>query len=437
MGTPGTGGDEGTAIISGTSITITVADNDCSPSDALDVSGVRLGIAGSGLSEVNASISADGELRLGGNANDVPVIRTIVDELEDGDVKAEVLTVIRHTGDPAIPPSKNGEYFKLLIEENAQDSFDGTVLELDFAGLEPGMTLTLDAWVSTKADLSKLKPTAFVLVVDDETPTPWTRAQATCLTNAQLAFEGGDDRDSIAPTVTSTSTSVGLLMGLGNAAPQVFAADDTDMETPINDPDTDDIDESMIMGGSLTAGVDVIVVRGTIAYDKGATSKTKVEFPLDDLDITVSVDVGPVGSAKLPRSGGERRTPRFASDPTTPITVIGVTSDQTTLVAPYALSNGVFDTGFAISNMNTGDDQSGTITFMLFQTGEDPVEYETSDELDAGGTMAILLSEILLESGVETFQGYVEITTDFTGADGIAYISDWAAFSATATLKAK
>jgi hypothetical protein len=426
-GTAGTGGDDGTVSLSGTSITVTVAATDCSPSDALDVSGVRLGIAGSGLSEVSASISASGDIRLGGNANDVPVIRQIVDELEDGDVKAEALTVIRHTGDPA-PPDKNEGYFKLLIEENAVDSFDGAVLELDFAGIEPGMTITLDAWVSTKATLKALKPVNFVLVANDPDTQDVDESEDNNLTNDQLAFEGGDDKDSLEMTVTSTSTSVGVLMGLGNR----FLNADGEL---VDDVTTQDLDESMIMGGSLSAtAVDVVVIRGKISYDKGATSKTKVSFPLDDLDITASVDVGPVGTATLPRSGGERRTPRFASDPTTPITVITVTSDQTTLSLPYALSNGVFDTGIAISNMNTGDDQSGTITFQLYQTGEDMVEYETSDELAAGGTMAILLSEILTESGVETFQGYIMIVTDFTGADGLAYISDWAAFSATAAL---
>ena len=77
-----------------------------------------------------------------------------------------------------------------------------------------------------------------------------------------------------------------------------------------------------------------------------------------------------------------------------------------------------------------------------------PIEYTTlagspgvgltSGELEAGTTYRVLLTEILDAAEVEGgFSGYVEITTDFTGADGIAYISDWAAFSATATLDAK
>ena len=144
----------------------------------------------------------------------------------------------------------------------------------------------------------------------------------------------------------------------------------------------------------LTNAIDKVVIRGSFAIGKAET-------PLGDLDIQVSVDVGPEGDAY--EDDGEidpdSDIPRFASDPTAPVSVIGVESDQTTLSLPYALSNGVFDTGIAISNMNTGDEQSGTITFQLYQTGEEMVEYETTDELAAGGTMAILLSEILTRAG--------------------------------------
>ena len=178
----------------------------------------------------------------------------------------------------------------------------------------------------------------------------------------------------------------------------------------------------------LTPQKDTVVIRGSIEFDDD-----DAELPLESLDITVSVDVGPIGKED-PGTTGYSGIPRFNSDETTPVTVIDVDSLQTTLVAPYALSNGVFDTGFAISNMNTVDEQSGTIMFMLYQTGEDMVPYET-EALDAGGTVAVLLSDILTEAGVDMFQGYVKIVTNFTGADGIAYISDWAAFSATATLE--
>ena len=113
-----------------------------------------------------------------------------------------------------------------------------------------------------------------------------------------------------------------------------------------------------------------------------------------------------------------------------------------------------FDTGFAISNMNTGDDSvrrdhvhalpEWRRCGRLYETADgSPGRGLTNGMLEAGATYAVLLTEILEAAGVEAvrcgyddgFSGYVMITTDFTGADGIAYISDWKAFSATATLE--
>ena len=195
------------------------------------------------------------------------------------------------------------------------------------------------------------------------------------------------------------------------------------------------------------AKVDRVTIVGRFIVDPDGRGPKGVALPLIDLDIQVTVDVGPTGVLK-PAGARAPAIPRFVSDPSHSVTVIDVESSTTTLVAPYALATLGFDTGFAISNMNTKDEQSGAITFMLYQNGDDVVEYETvagspgrgltSGMLDAGATYAVLLTEILDAAGVEGgFSGYVKIVTDFTEADGIAYISDWAAFSATATLEAQ
>ncbi len=409
----GATGSDANTTISGNGIVLTVdGDTDtCVAGESIDVSGVLLAIAGQGLSDVSANILSSGNVRLGAGANEVTVINSVVDELTDNGVTSDALTVIRHTGDS----EGDVEHFSLLIEENAVDSFDGAVLGLDFSGIGLGMSVTLDAWATTKEDLDDFEATEFVL---DDGPDDDI---ITVAANQQLAFDGGADAgDTLTATVTAQDSEARVLMNLGD----VFDADDA----------ITSVDETSVTGGSLSANdVDVVVIRGTIAFTTGGP--TAVSFPLGDLDIAASVTVGPVGAAVPPRFGAaERGIPRFASDASHSVTVINATSDQTSLTLPYALSNGVFDTGIAIANMNTADDQSGAITFALYQTGEDMVEYTTLDELAAGGTMAVLLSDILNEVGVETFQGYIMITTDFTGADGLAYISDWAAFSATATL---
>ena len=77
--------------------------------NSIDIDGVLLALAGSGLSEVSASISVSGDFRL--ERSQVTVINTVVDELDDEDVTTvfEVgdkdvdhkLTLLRHTGEVA------------------------------------------------------------------------------------------------------------------------------------------------------------------------------------------------------------------------------------------------------------------------------------------------------------------------------------------------
>ena len=73
------------------------------------MSGVRLAIAGQGLTGVAANITSSGDVRLGSGANEVTVINSIVDELVDGGVTAGAVTLIRHTecsrGQPATSTS--------------------------------------------------------------------------------------------------------------------------------------------------------------------------------------------------------------------------------------------------------------------------------------------------------------------------------------------
>ena len=235
---------------------------------------------------------------------------------------------------------------------------------------------------------------------------------------------------SVTSTTSNTVVSMRLIDEDGDDI--VFDADGPTI-TVDGAATTGDGTATTYVGGMLdSAKIDRITIRGYITFDEdeGAT------LPLSTFEVTVTADVGPTGSLSPRVSPGKSPDiPRFSSDPTSPVLVIDVTSDQTDLVAPYALRRGAFDTGFAISNMTTGPGQSGTIMFQLFQDGEEAIEYET-DELQAGATMTILLSEILSEAGVDDgFSGYVKITTNFTGADGIAYISDWTNFSATAALK--
>ena len=159
------------------------------------------------------------------------------------------MTLIRHTAAP-----EDNEYFKLLIEENAVDSFADAVLNLEFSGIGTGMSVTIDAWVTTKEDLDDLEPVEFVLVDDDPDTTGegMDESADNVLTNSQLALSGGENTDSLDQRLTAMSNEAQVLMGLGN----VFFHDEDENGVADDDPDTVSVDETMIMGGSLDPGQD-------------------------------------------------------------------------------------------------------------------------------------------------------------------------------------
>ena len=113
------------AKVDGNMITITVpAATACTvnnTSGAIDVSGVRLSLVGSGLDSVPASVTSTGDIRLLGGANTVTVINSVVDELTDAGIEVvKGLTLIRHTGllDDDSKDDAPANQFKLLIMEN-------------------------------------------------------------------------------------------------------------------------------------------------------------------------------------------------------------------------------------------------------------------------------------------------------------------------------
>ena len=194
------------------------------------------------------------------------------------------------------------------------------------------------------------------------------------------------------------------------------------------------------MGGSLDpAKVDVIVIRGKIAF--ATKGDNAVEFPLT-LDIMANATVSPIGAAIPPKTGDpERGIPRFASDPSHTVTVIDSTSDQTMLRVAYVLSEGLYDTGIAVSNMTSGKRprlaQSTSTFYMNGQRSprDRGLPYSTS-MVGPQSTMSILLSEVLTAAGhTGSFSGYMIITTDFNEADAGVFISDFEGFTAAATVR--
>jgi hypothetical protein len=188
--------------------------------------------------------------------------------------------------------------------------------------------------------------------------------------------------------------------------------------------------------------------------------------------ITVGVTMAPVAAAfnssnqpsqAVPSgAGGGLNTAyvRFA-DATTTVTIGSIVQANTSLLIPYAIRVGAYDTGIAIANTTLdpfgasaggATPSAGTMTFTMFPrnaTGADPsfalttsstvrpgVGLSTSGTLVAGGVWTGLMSDIMTAAGkTGDYFGYIFIQTNFLDAHGAAYIFNGAGFtSATPVL---
>jgi hypothetical protein len=193
--------------------------------------------------------------------------------------------------------------------------------------------------------------------------------------------------------------------------------------------------------------------------------------------ITLDVTMGPVGPALTPSTATFANQPsqsvteitppsgtatglstgyvRFAASATT-ITIGSIVSANTTLLIPYAVRVGTYDTGIAIANTTLdpfgasggATPSAGTMTFTMFPrnaTGADPsfalttsstvrpgVGLSTSGTLVAGGTWTGLMSDIMTAAGkTGDYFGYIFIQTNFLNAHGAAYIFNGAGFTSS------
>jgi hypothetical protein len=174
--------------------------------------------------------------------------------------------------------------------------------------------------------------------------------------------------------------------------------------------------------------------------------------------ITVVATMVPIGDALTatnvpqPQSTG---FPRFAQADVGPATVGNIAAATTTLLIPYAVKVGAYDTGIAIAN-TTADPfgssgggataASGVITFNMFPrtdtgagtaftvttsaTVRPGIGLATDGVLASGGTWTGLVTDLMTAAGrTGDFFGYIFIQTNFTFAHGAAYIFDGRGFT--------
>ena len=161
-------------------------------------------------------------------------------------------------------------------------------------------------------------------------------------------------------------------------------------------------------------------------------------LPLDEGMVEVWVTMAPTEKPDMP----DMDTEYFAVNyiPADGVVAFTIAPASCTLLFPYAVSAGSWNTGIAISNPSAFTDTplSGDITFTLFPNDGDMIVHQTSamstgtglDEdgsLPAGNTHTVLLSEVLDDAGMPMeFIGHLYVRTNFTGCRGVGWVTDFA-----------
>jgi len=274
-------------------------------------------------------------------------------------------------------------------------------------------------------------------------------------------------------TATQESNSGTALAGNGTQIELTFTGIQTGMSLALSVPTLSSLNPT-IDDATLT----VTAADNDAVFTLPATSLTTIDTFQVDVSITttgsptsftagsitVTADLNPLGTAlttaNIPTETGGY--PRFATALTAALTTHSVIAARTTLLVPYIVSDGTYDTGIAIAN-TTADPYSGSggatagagtiaytfyprtatgaataITLTTSATKTPGTGLSATGTLVSGGTHSVMLSDLLVSAGQTAaqslaFTGYVFIETNFILAHGISYISDFAVGGATFT----
>jgi hypothetical protein len=224
-----------------------------------------------------------------------------------------------------------------------------------------------------------------------------------------------------------------------------------------------------IAGGSATFGPGTAANTATISFtNTNLTAAESLQFditltgtPVGALTagtITLSATMTPNATSGLSSSGKPNENgPNFVVATLGPITIGNIVSANTTMLVPYVVKTGPYDTGIAIANTTMdpfggsgggATPQAGTMTFTLYPrtaTGAGTAisvttsatkifgaGLATDGTLVAGGTWTGLLSDILTAAGTTgDFFGYIFIQANFLDAHGAGYIFNGAGFTSS------
>ena len=176
-----------------------------------------------------------------------------------------------------------------------------------------------------------------------------------------------------------------------------------------------------------------------LMFDLAATSDQEdIMLPLDEGMVEVWVTMAPTDKPDMITATTEYFAVNYI--PADGVQAFTIAPASCTLLFPYAVSAGTWNTGIAISNPSAFTDTplSGDITFTLFPNDGEMIVHQTDamstgsgldpdGSLPAGNTHTVLLSEVLDDAGMPMeFIGHLYVRTNFTGCRGVGWVTDFA-----------
>jgi hypothetical protein len=174
-------------------------------------------------------------------------------------------------------------------------------------------------------------------------------------------------------------------------------------------------------------------------------------------NIRVSAQMSPVGGGFDIDTGtvDTSALPRYADSAVGPVVIGTISPANTTLLVPFAVRDGAFDTGLSLANttldpfgapLGGATAQTGAIRIDFFPraaagagtpfsltttaTVKPGIGLSADGTLAAGSTWTVLLSELITAAGqTGSFTGYLFIRTEFLNAHGAPFVSDFRNFT--------
>jgi len=201
--------------------------------------------------------------------------------------------------------------------------------------------------------------------------------------------------------------------------------------------------------GTADTAIEYLEIPVTAASD--ATIET---FPLAAKQFTYTVSLAPVlGAYTSSGTPYSSPAPRFTASESSAANLAAITGRTSALLIPFASTLSGFDTALSISNTTydpgatllgvatAAAPQSGTVTFYFFPqktaaytyssyttaAGSPGTGLDSSGNIISGGTYTVFVSQLapLATPALTSFSGYIIAVTNFTNAQGIFVISNF------------